>query len=441
MELVVHHTPIFTGMATPPSSKSQSIRALILALLARGESSLLNVLDSDDTRDAIRVCEQLGMQCRGSQVYSSGLPLQPQSTTLNTGNSGITTRLIMPLLGLRQDPHTPLILDCGEQMRARPIRSLVSALTLLGMTVDYLRLQGQFPVAISGHLMGGNAEVDGITSQYISALLIALPCAPQDSVITVKNLHERPYMEMTLDWLRQQGIQSSHQSSETHDIFYIQGKQRYQPFQTTIEGDFSSASYLIAAGAFTPGDLELQGLDIHSQQGDKRLVTLLQRMGAAISSKDNGLNIQGGRQLTGIKIDANDIPDLLPTLAVLGTIATGQTEIRNVKQARLKETDRIHSMTEGLRRLGARVDEFDDGMIVYQSNLKGTDVKGYGDHRTVMALALAGMIAAGETRIDEAESVHKTFPEFVTLMQSLGAQMNITEPRPLGSGKLSERER
>lgn len=429
MILCVKKTNHLAGQVMLPSSKSQSVRGMILALLAKGESTLINPLDSDDMQDAIKVCIQLGANVSIGKdrllIQSSGLPLRTETQRINTGNSGITTLFVMPVLGLRHNTDTPIILDCGEQMRARPIQSLVDALCTLGLTIQYLDKEGKLPVAIFGQLKGGVAEVDGITSQYLSALLLSLPCASTDSTIIVKNLHERPYMEMTLKWLQEQNIQYSHHRTKKNDIYQIQGKQTYQPFRTVIAGDFSSASYLIAAAAMIPGYVELYGLNMQDPQGDKRLVHILQEMGADIVITSTGIIIQGGLALTGLKIDANDIPDLLPTLAVIGTYAKGKTEITNVRQARIKETDRIHSMTEGLFRLGAKIDEYPDGMTIYQSELHGTSVKGYDDHRTIMALSLAGMRASGETRIDDSKAINKTFPTFISLMCSLGAKMEV----------------
>ncbi len=429
MKLLVHKTTTLQGQVTVPSSKSQTIRGLVFGLLAQGRSVLENVLDSDDARDALHICRQLGadIKAEGSSlvINSPGLPLQSVTDTLYSGNSGITTRFILPSLGFRQGADIPAILDCGEQMRARPITPLVTALTKLGLTIDYVGGKDTCPIAVSGQLQGGIAEVGGLSSQYISALLINLPCAPKDSEITVHDLHERPYMELTLRWLDEQGIRYHHEQGDNNDVFYISGGQRYQPFHKRISGDFSSASYLIAAAVLQSGRVELQGLDMHDAQGDKRLVTILQAMGADIRVESERLVIHGGKPLTGIKIDANDIPDLLPTLAVIGTAASGKTEICNVAQARIKETDRIHSMTQGLTRLGAQVEEHADGMTIYASTLRGAEVHGFDDHRTVMSLALAGMLTEQPTFITDAEAMDKTFPNFVALMQSLGARMEL----------------
>jgi 3-phosphoshikimate 1-carboxyvinyltransferase len=429
MNLIVKKTLALHGQATPPGSKSQSIRAIFLATLCQGNSILENILLSEDTQDAINICKDLGADISRSDnaliIKSKGLPLKIVNTEIYSGNSGITTRFVMPLLGLRENPDHPIVLNCGEQMRERPIKSLVEALRNLGLSITYLEKSGALPVSITGELIGGKTSIDGISSQYLSALLLALPCAKEESEIKVKNLHERPYVEMTLNWLKNQSIQFSHVLTGNIDIYKIKGRQKYKNFYSTISGDFSSASYLIAASVLIAGQVIVEGLNMSDPQGDKRLVAILQEMGAGITVEPKRLIIRGGKKLSGIKIDANDIPDLLPTLAVIGVYASGKTEIRNVGQARIKETDRIHSMADGLRRMGAKIDEHEDGLTVYHSVLLGCSVKGYNDHRTVMALSVAGMIAEGITIIEDGEAIKKTFPGFIQAMQSLGAKMEM----------------
>lgn len=428
MNIVSTKTIKLSGTVIPPSSKSQTIRGLIVATLASGTSILKNPLNSDDTQAAIDTCRRLGVQITEEQgtliIESPGAGLiEPIQHVLNTRNSGITTRFVMPVLGLRKDLEENIIVDCGEQMKKRPISPLIDALNSLGMNVRSNEMQGNLPVSVSGTLIGGATSIDGMTSQYISALLLSLPCAKKDSIVTVEDLHERPYVLMTRAWLDEQNIGYSYRQEEKKDIYEIKGGQKYHPIDKMIPGDFSSASYLIAAGVLINGEIELQGLDMDDHQGDKRLVYILQEMGAQIEIYKDRLRIYGGKKLHGIIIDANDIPDMVPTLAVVGTQAQGVTEIINVEQARIKETDRIHSMTEGLTKMGAKIEEKKDGLVIYQSPLHGTQVHGYDDHRTVMALSLAGMLADGETIVDTGEAITKTFPNYVEVMQKLGANI------------------
>ncbi len=429
MNLLVKNTPTLNGKATVPASKSETIRAIILALLANGESTLGNALDASDTHDAIELCQQLGanvqMQHNKITLTSHGLPLAINTNKLYSGNSGITTRFMLPALGLRANTKEPVTFDSGEQMRQRPIHPLLDVLQALGLQINYLQNKNALPISVSGQLQGGKVSIDGATSQYLSALLLQLPCARGDSEITVKDLQERPYVEMTLNCLKKHGIDYTHQQHDNNDVFNIKGQQNYKPLHTHIDGDFSSASYLIAAATMLPGTVKLNGLNRQSAQGDKQLIAILQKMGADIQIAEAHLLIKGGNPLQGITIDANDIPDLLPTLAVLGTYAQGRTKIINVKHARIKETDRIHSMSKGLIQLGAHVETLADSMVIAQSKLRGAKVNGYDDHRTVMALSVAGLLAQGETVITGSEAINKTYPTYVQTMQSLGAIMEV----------------
>ena len=412
-----------------PSSKSESIRALILALLTEGKSEIHNFLHCEDTKTALKVSRALGtdisIQSNKLVIKGPGVPIKTKIKKLNTGNSGITSRFILPVLGLRENNDLPVILDCGSQMRKRPILSLVNALNNLGMNITFLKKPGIFPLSLQGDLKGGTASVDGITSQYLSALLLSLPLAPADSIVSVKNLHERPYVEMTLHYLDFCGISYSHKKIKNTDTYRIKGRQKYSGFKKKISGDFSSASCFITAGCLVKGKVVLEGLDMDSSQGDKKLIEILKKMGADIKiiKTKKQVIVNGGKKLTGMSIDASGIPDLVPALAVIGTRAKGRTKIYNVAQARLKETDRIRSMSLGLRLMGAKIQEHKDGITVYQSVLNGSKIKGFNDHRTVMAFTVAGMIAEGITTISDAEAVNKTFPKFYQSIKALGANI------------------
>jgi 3-phosphoshikimate 1-carboxyvinyltransferase len=426
MHIRSQYTPALSGTLTPPSSKSQNIRGIFFATLAKGKSTLLNPLTSDDTADAYGIAQALGVHIQLGDNHvtlnSTGIPFETSTDYFYSGNSGLTTLFSLPLLGFRAEKST-VTFDCGEQMRKRPIAPLVEALNQLGMHIHPLKNKGECPLSVSGHLLGGNATVDGLNSQYLSALLISLPCAPKDSEIIVNNLHERPYIEMTLNWLKKQQIQYIHHRHPHADVFSIQKNQHYQPIATHIPGDFSSASCLIAAAALIPGEVVFLGLDMNEPQGDKILIQLLQEMGANITIEKDRLIIRGGKKLKGMDIDANDFPDLIPALSVIATQATGKTRLINVAQARIKETDRIHSMSVGLTRMGARVETTEDGMTIWQSTLNGAHVKGFEDHRTVMALCVAGLLATGETAVDDADAVNKTFPTFIEKMKLMGAKI------------------
>ena len=429
MKYTITKTKEINGIQSIPCSKSETIRALVFSVLSEGTSEIKNFLNCDDTETALRVLKDLNVhttrQSNKVIIKSAGLPIKIKTNKINTGNSGITTRFMLPILGLRENNDLPVIFDCGKQMRMRPIISLVNALNNLGMNIAFLKKHGTYPLIVKGALVGGATSVDGNISQYMSALLLSLPLAPSDSILTVKNLHERPYVEMTLHFLDSLGVSYSHEKVKNTDIYKIKGRQKYFGFKKKISGDFSSASCLIVAGCLIKGKIVLEGLDMESSQGDKKLIEILQKMGADIEISKTKIVIRGGKKLTGTAIDANNIPDLVPALAVIATKATGKTKIYNVAQARLKETDRIRSMSLGLRRMGARVEEYKDGLTVYESALIGCTVRGFDDHRTVMAFVIAGMIADGKTTVTDAEAVNKTFPNFYQLIKALGANIKL----------------
>ena len=424
MNLHVQPSIKLEGTLRIPGSKSQSVRALLVACLAKGSSTIHFLPESEDVNVALGVCRDLGstvnkIDCHENcvRIESAGVPLHPLKDTLWTGNSGITTRFVLPMLALVKDARVMRI-EAGAQMKKRPLESLLKNLTDLGCTVE----SSTWPLAIRGPLKGGQTVVNGLTSQFISALLLSGCHAETDLDLRVEHLNERPYMELTLDWLRTQGIHFTHTREGSLDHFRLAAGQSHSPIDTTVPGDYSSASTFLAMGAVCEGHIQLEGLDPKDKQGDRRLLTILQEMGAEVEWKNGTVQVKK-TSLRGIEIDANDIPDLVPTLAVLGTQATGETRILNVPQARVKETDRLHSMTEGLQKMGADIEELSDGLIVRPSKLHGANVQGFDDHRTIMALTLAGLLADGETVIDTAEGLNKTYPLFGEHLKTLNGNL------------------
>ncbi len=425
MNLHVQTSSELQGTLRIPGSKSQSVRALLVACLTKGVSTIHFLPESEDVTVALGVCRDLGTtvnkaDCHENCVHieSVGVPLHPLKDTLWTGNSGVTTRFVLPMLALVEGAKTMRI-EAGAQMKKRPLESLLKNLIDLGCTVE----SSTWPLAIRGPLKGGTTKVNGLTSQFISALLLSGCHAEKDLDLTVENLNERPYMELTLDWLRTQGILFTHTREENSDHFHLPAGQNHSPIDYTVPGDFSSASTFLAAGALFSGNIQLEGLDSNDLQGDRRLLSILKEMGAEVERNKGSVFVKK-TALQGITLDANDVPDLVPTLAVLGTQAEGETRILNVPQARVKETDRLHSMTEGLRKMGADIEELADGLIVRRSSLHGAEVQGFDDHRTIMALSLAGLLADGKTVIDTAEGLNKTYPRFVEDFKSLNASLH-----------------
>ena len=424
MKLQVENSSL-KGNVVIPGSKSHTIRALIISSLAKGESEIVRPLDSSDISSCIDACRALGADIIKDETWkvkgTGGRPTVPENI-IDVGNSGTTARLAVGMASL--GPNTGYTIMTGDrQTRKRPMGSLLSALNNLGANAYSTKGDGTLPAVIRGKLKGGETSVDGVTSQFLSSLLLCCPLAEGNASITVSNLNEKPYIEMTLWWLDKQKIQYQRRGLES---FEIMGEQRYKPFRITIPADFSSATFFLCAAAITDSELKLEGLNMEDPQGDKRIIAVLKEMGAEVDVKSESITVRGSK-LKGIEVDMNDIPDALPSMAVVGCMADGKTVLRNVPQARLKETDRIAVMNRELTAMGAKIEELEDGMIIHQSELTGAQVHGHHDHRVVMSLAVAGLVAKGTTIIDSAEAMAVTFPDFAKLMGGVGVRMSIVE--------------
>ncbi len=412
------------GAIRIPASKSHTIRGILLGLLAEGESVLSHPLEAADTLSAVRCAQALGagIDCQTEQWTIRGvggrLPSAPIS--VDVGNSGTT---LGNLIGICATGATPFTLDGDASIRTRPFESLLSSLVELGASVEASGPHGTAPITIHGPLRGGKARVDGITSIYLTPLLIASPLIDKDTELVVDGtMNEKGYVRMTLDWLRAAGIRFSHNDQLTR--FSIPGGQSYRPVKRSIAADFSSAAFPSCAAVLAADpEVTVMGLDFDDAQGDKQVFDYLRQMGASFDIEGPVLKIQRASRLRGIRMDLSDIPDALPMLAVVGCFADGETVLHNVAMARIKETDRIAVMCAELGKMGADIEELPDGLIIRQSQLHGTRVNGHDDHRVVMALAVAGLLADGETQVDSAESVQITFPTFLSSMQELGADM------------------
>lgn len=403
-----------------PASKSHTIRAVALAAMAEGTSILENPLVSDDAESALVAAREFGAQIeyQGKDIHITGVggKLVQDAKKIDVANSGTSLRIFSALAALSD---IPIEFDGDASIRKRPMTSLFSALEALGAKVN--SSDQKCPFTIQGPIRGGKTQVDGISSQFLTAVLFAAPLCPQDTEIEVYNLHEKPYVEITLDWLRQQGIRFENQGLDKFKVF---GGQSYKAFHRRIPADFSSATFAAVAAAISGAKLKIKGLDFADHQGDKEVFSFLKRMGMNFEIKDQLVETLGGR-LKGIEIDMNNTPDALPAMAVAACFAEGKTALLNVAQARLKECDRISAVATELSKMGAKIEELPDGLVIHQSDLKGIQVHGYHDHRMVMSLALAGMRSTGITEIDTAEAVSVTYPSFVDDYKRLGAQLTI----------------
>lgn len=412
------------GRVRIPGSKSHTIRALFIASLADGRSEIIDPLVSSDAISAVEVCRALGAKIdikKDRYVVEgfNGNPAVPEDV-INVGNSGTTLRFGIMTAALSEGCK---VFTGDSQIRRRPLGPLLDAMNNLGANVFSTRNNGMAPVVVQGRLEGGNTTLDSVTSQFLSSILINAPMLEKDTQIEVTRLNEVPYVDMTLWWLDKQGISYR---NDNYKHFEITGRQRYKPFNMIIPGDFSSATFFMALAAISGGEFVLENLDITDPQGDKAVLGILESMGARVRY-DGGKIIIRGSKLDGRSIDMNAIPDALPAMAVAGCFADGETRLLNVPQARLKETDRIHVMCCELKKMGADIEELDDGLIIRKSVLKGCQVSGHGDHRVVMALAVAGLNTEGYTVIDSAEAIDVTFPQFLDLIRSCGGNICLVE--------------
>lgn len=412
---------LLSGVVRVPASKSHTIRAIVLAGIADGISILRNLLYSNDTISCIEGIKKLGAEVEENKEFNlikvKGIGNKiEKECMIDVGNSGTTLRL---LTALTSTSSVPIHFDGDSSIRQRPMKPLFDALKMLGATIT--SNDNKCPFTIQGPIKGGKTEIDAISSQFLSGLLLACPIINGDTEIKVIRLNERPYVELTLDWMRYMNI-----SFENKDLeyFYIKGNQKYHAFDKEIAADFSTATFPACAAVITGSEVLIKGLDFSDHQGDKAVFTYLQEMGAEVIHTTDGVIVKG-KKLKGIDIDMNNTPDALPAMAVVACFAEGTTRLLNVPQARKKECDRIKACFTELRKMGAQIEELEDGLIIKGSKLKGTNLHGYNDHRMVMALSIAGMAADGETFVDTAESASITYPQFFDDMKKLKSNISI----------------
>ncbi len=427
MKLVVEKSALH-GTVPIPGSKSHTIRAVAIASLADGKSTIRNPLTSGDTLSAVTCYRALGATINTEndnrwKVTGTGGNIRTAGQTIDIGNSGTTLRVASGSAALSTSPEG-VVLTGDHQIQSRPIGPLLTSLSDLGARAASVKDNDMAPLSIGGRLSGGETHIECVTSQYLTSLLLAAPLAENDTEIIVTLLNEPDYVQMTLDWLDKQQIQYQNHNLER---FTVKGGQAYKPFDLPVPADFSSATFFLVAGAMLDGDITLTGLDFSDSQPDKAVAEYLQRMGTDLHIDGDRVRVSKS-VLTGVDIDMNRTPDALPAMAVVGAFAEGTTRLLNVPQARKKETDRIAVMAEELSKLGVKTEELPDGLVVHGgAKLHGADLKGHDDHRIVMALSLAGMALNETCCIDTAEAINVTFPEYVTLMKNIGANMDLGE--------------
>ena len=418
-------TPISSvaGEIQLPGSKSLSNRALLLAALCPEQTTLINLLKSEDTERMVDALRQLGVAITLSEDFqectvrgNNGLFAAPNDTEFYLGNAGTAIR---PLTGMLAMIPGSFLIDGDQYMRERPIDHLVDALGQLGAQVQYLGQPNCPPIKVKGGLIqGGDVSIRGdISSQYLTSLLMSLPLAKQDSVITVIGEQvSKPYLDLTLDIMGRFGVKATH---DEYQKFTISGRQSYQsPGSYLIEGDASSASYFFAAAAIKGGTIRVNGIGEDSVQGDFDFLKVIEAMGATVIRSDTWVEVEGG-PLKAIDMDLNHIPDAAMTIATMALFAEGTTTIRNIYNWRVKETDRMHAMSTELRKLGARVEAGEDYIVIEPpEQLLEAEIDTYGDHRIAMAFSLASLGDVNIT-INHPEVTAKTFPNYFELFDAV----------------------
>jgi len=397
-----------------PGSKSLTQRALIAAALANGESRLICPLESEDTEYSSKALGQMGVSIEkddGWRIEGNGGVIHPSDEAIYLGNNGTATRFLTSVASLG---NSLFVIDGDERMYERPISPLLAALKGWGVDIVSTRATGCPPLTINASGINGGTTVlpEGKSSQYLSSLLLVAPYAGQPAILRVEGeILSKPYVVMTLAVMSDFGIEV--EASSDLSLFSIpQGC--YQARDYKIEGDASNASYFWAAAAVTGGRVTVENVPVPSLQGDAMLVPLLGRMGCEVTRSGNGITLLGSERLEGITVDMGNMPDVVPTLAVVAVFAHGSTVINNIAHLRIKECDRLSAVVKELSRLGAKVEEYEDKMIIHGeggTNLKGAEIETYEDHRMAMSLAVAGLRVPG-VKIKGEMCVAKSFPDF-----------------------------
>ncbi|EEE3259144.1 3-phosphoshikimate 1-carboxyvinyltransferase [Salmonella enterica subsp. enterica serovar 4,[5],12:b:-] len=396
-------------------SKSVSNRALLLAALACGKTVLTNLLDSDDVRHMLNALSALGINYTLSadrtrcDITGNGGPLRASGALeLFLGNAGTAMRPLAAALCLGQNE---IVLTGEPRMKERPIGHLVDSLRQGGANIDYLEQENYPPLRLRGGFIGGDIEVDGsVSSQFLTALLMTAPLAPEDTIIRVKGeLVSKPYIDITLNLMKTFGVEIA---NHHYQQFVVKGGQQYHsPGRYLVEGDASSASYFLAAGAIKGGTVKVTGIGRKSMQGDIRFADVLEKMGATITWGDDFIACTRG-ELHAIDMDMNHIPDAAMTIATTALFAKGTTTLRNIYNWRVKETDRLFAMATELRKVGAEVEEGHDYIrITPPAKLHHADIGTYNDHRMAMCFSLVALSDTPVTILDP-KCTAKTFPDY-----------------------------
>jgi 3-phosphoshikimate 1-carboxyvinyltransferase len=405
-----------SGTARAPASKSHFIRLVAAAMLADGTSKINFPSACDDAMAMLNVARELGAEHKleDDVLEIKGHPVFTGKKIFYCGESGLAARLMIAIASLYQDE---VIVNGGGTLLNRQPGDVIKPLQQLGVKCRLNKKK--LPAKLQGAAKGGKIVVDGSeSSQFVSGLLMALPLLKTDSELIVKDLKSRPYIDLTLETLKDFGIEIQHSEYKN---FHIKGNQKYQPANIKVEGDWSGGAFLLVAAAIH-GNISVEGLDISSQQADKAMLTALEDAEATVTKKDSSL-IVGADRLKAFNFDATHCPDLFPPLAVLAANCDGVSIIKGVSRLTHKESNRAAALKEELGKLDIRIENKGDEMFVAGGEIMGGTISSRYDHRMAMAGAVAALTATGKVEIRHAESVSKSWPEFFKDLTSLGAQI------------------
>ncbi|MET0595160.1 MAG: 3-phosphoshikimate 1-carboxyvinyltransferase [Polyangiaceae bacterium] len=404
----------------PPGSKSYTNRALLVAGLASGTSTLHGALFSDDTLHMARGLSSLGLDVKADEASSTftvtggGGTIPAERASVFVGNSGTTARFLAPMMALGRGVYD---LDGDEAMHKRPIQPLLDAMAMLGAEAKSVRGNGCLPVRIEGgKFEGGSARMPGsVSSQFFSGLLMSGPCLRRGVVLDVDgDLVSKPYLEVTAQTMRAFGAAMTHIDFQRFEV----APGSYVATRYEVEPDASAASYFFAAAAVTGGRVVVTGLGKNSLQGDLAFVDLLERMGCTVRKTETQTEVVGPKQLRGIEADMSSLSDTAQTLAAIAPFATSATRVTGIGFIRKKETNRVAAVVTELKKLGIRAEEESDGFVVHPGVPRSGSVATYDDHRMAMSFSVLGLAAHGIDILNPA-CVSKTFPRYFVELEKL----------------------
>ncbi len=412
------------GEISVPPSKSYTHRAVAMAALARGNSRLTRPLISRDTNATIMACQAFGARVEHANevILVEGCGPRTPEDVVNVENSGTTLRFMTSILAAAPEGHSVLTGDVS--IRKRPMQPLLDTLGQLGVKAWSTRGNGCAPIVVGGGgLAGGEAEMRGdVSSQFVSSILISSPLATRETILRVRGAVSRPYIEATLYLSEKFGIRLDR---DGYERFVIPGLQKYRPLDFAVPGDFSSASFIVAATALVGGSVVIRGLDPTVPQGDSLIVEIAGKMGVGVWTEGDSIHISSeDSMLRGGTFNLSDTPDLLPVVSVLALKCTSKVKIVGVAHARFKETDRIAVIARELSKLGVSIAESADGLVIDPpKKLHAATLDAHDDHRMFMAFALASMLVPGGAPVIGVESLDVSYPGFLEDMKSLGARI------------------